>query len=138
MCFGLVITMLCSAAFFVLAGPLLSYWNEAAFAGYADYVWMYALASGILSLIEIVAHVEMARQRFRSLAWMVVLSLAMCGVLYARGSRWDLGHVIGAVLLTRMAILAGMLWTNWKWPLDSSASAANAMEHPDAKSVTVG
>jgi len=106
---GSAVGLLCTAGLALVAEPLFHYWNEAAFAGYGHYVWVYAVMMLLHCLIQIVASVEMARHRYRFLFILVPCALLMFRILYPRGSSATLSEVLGVMIGVRVLALLGML-----------------------------
>ncbi len=103
---GLLVTVLCAFGFWLFGEKIILLWNRS-FLPYADYIWIYALSSGLLAIIRIVAMVEMARHRYGFIWIMAIPTVLMAGWIYLHRSNMSLFTVIMAVLITRVVILAG-------------------------------
>lgn len=105
---ALIITVI-TVVFFACCGRwLLGLWNPV-FSPYAGYLWMYALAAGLLGVIQIVASVEMARHRYECLWALFLPTLIMVGVLYGLRAKLALSSILGIIVGTRFVILLGMV-----------------------------
>lgn len=105
---GLLVTVLCSFGFWLFGEQIVSLWNKN-FLPYASYIWIYALSSGVLATIRIVAMVEMARHRYGFIWVMLISSVVMVSIVYCHRGTISLISLILTVLITRMIILFGFV-----------------------------
>jgi len=68
-------------AFSVTATPLLRLWRPE-FAPYGQYVWIYALMTGLQSLNAVIAQVELARHAYRFLWFYAIPVILACAGIY--------------------------------------------------------
>lgn len=103
---GMAITAMCAVMFAFSSQFLFSHWNTD-FVPYAGFVWSYALMAGLHGIIQVVASVEMARHRYEFLWWMLVPTLAMCGVLYVYRATTSIEMVLTSGIAARSIVLVG-------------------------------
>ena len=77
---SLVIAGFC-VTFSIIATPLLHLWRPE-FAPYGQYVWIYALMTGLHSLNAVIAQVELARHAYRFLWFHAIPITLACGGIY--------------------------------------------------------
>jgi hypothetical protein len=104
---GLAIVAITTGAFYFASAPIMELWNPQ-FSPYAPFVWMYALAMGIDSIIQVIANVEMARHRYRFLIHFVLPTVMMCGGLYVIRDTLTLDELLRILISTRLIILLGI------------------------------
>jgi hypothetical protein len=63
---------------------------------------------GLHGLIEVLARFEMARNRYGTLWFLAVPTVAVCLWMHSRAGTMTLGEVIWTLTAVRVAILAGM------------------------------
>ena len=119
---GLLFTLVSVLIFAAAGTPLLNLWNREMFGAYGPYVWIHTLAMGLHGIIEILATVEIARHRYRSLWWLAIGTVAMSAGLYVYSARVDLPTLLWVITGTRVLILIGMWWTSLRQERTSAAS----------------
>ncbi len=78
---GLAVTATCCLAFAWAATPILRIWRPD-FAPYGQYVWIYALMTGLQSIGTIVAQLQIARHEYRFLWFYTPPILLACAAVY--------------------------------------------------------
>lgn len=101
---GIIVTVCTVVGFFLFGERLLAMWNEE-FVLYTRSVLIFAAAMGLNGTIQTIATVEMARDRYRFLWFLVVPALLMCGVLYIRRVTLSIEEAMVSVLFTHILVL---------------------------------
>ena len=105
---GLLVIVGSAIFFYFAASPIIRALNPS-YLVYARYVWIYAVAAGALSLLQIVASAEMARHCYGSLWYLVMPTIAMCIGMYVFRRSLDVHSIVAFITITRLTCLLGMV-----------------------------
>lgn len=105
--FGSSVVVLCVVGLYFSSGLIMRTWNLA-FADYSEWVWLYALAMGMLGMIQIIASVEMACHRYGFLVYMLVPSVVLLALLVSCRMDMNIGRTVALIAICNALALVSL------------------------------